>query len=300
MKPATSRSARARGSRPVPTLCLLSPARDDAFFESRWRDVFAATAAPLEARGLSVEHRSWTEARDLRGYDLVLPLLAWGYHRHPARWAEHVGRWDADGVKLRNAASVLRWNADKTYLERLGTRGAPVVPTLFVDRVTEAVLREAAARFGSERLVAKPVASAGAWRTIRWPDDDVAEGPPGRAMVQPYLASIESAGEVSLLFFGGRFSHAIVKRPQPGDYRVQPEYDGIIARHDPAADELEAAARVLAAVEEPLLYARVDLVRGPGGRAALIEIEAIEPDLYLGYDPAGGAGFAEAVEAALT
>jgi glutathione synthase/RimK-type ligase-like ATP-grasp enzyme len=284
----------------VTTFCLLSPSRDDAYFESRWAEVFDATAAPLRARGVEVVHRSWAEAADLRSFDLVMPLLAWGYHKAAERWAECVARWEGEGVRLANAASVLRWNSDKTYLARLAERGAPVVPTLFVDGVSEAVLRDAAARFGCARLVAKPVASAGAWRTIRWPDEAVEAGPPGAAMVQPYLASIESAGEVSLLFFGGRFSHAIVKRPRAGDYRVQPEFDGVIAAHVPAADEMAAAELVLGAVGEKLVYARVDLVRGAEGRVELIEVEAIEPDLYLGYDAGGGALFAEAVVEAMT
>jgi hypothetical protein len=98
---------------------------------------------------------------------------------------------------------------------------------------------------------------------------------------------------VSLVYFGGRFSHAIAKRPQPGDFRVQPEYDGIITLHQPSAAERAVAEAVLAAIDEPLLYARIDLVPGPDG-PLVIEIELIEPDLYLGYDPAGGAGFAAA------
>jgi hypothetical protein len=102
-----------------------------------------------------------------------------------------------------------------------------------------------------------------------------------------------------MLFFGGRFSHAIVKRPQPGDYRVQPEYDGIITPHAPDADEHAAAEKVLAAIGEDLLYARVDLVRGLSGRPELIEVELIEPDLYLGFDPAGAAVYGEALLAAL-
>jgi glutathione synthase/RimK-type ligase-like ATP-grasp enzyme len=114
-------------------------------------------------------------------------------------------------------------------------------------------------------------------------------------MVQPYLPEIERSGETSFIYFGGRFSHAIRKVPQPGDFRVQPEYDGIITRYDPSEEELAAAERILAAVEEELLYARVDLVRGLGGAPELIELELIEPDLYLGYDPQEGCAFAEAV-----
>ena len=101
-----------------------------------------------------------------------------------------------------------------------------------------------------------------------------------------------------MIFFGGDFSHAIAKRPQPGDFRVQPEFDGIIEAHRPQPDEHEAAARVLAAVEEPLLYARVDLVRGLDLQPQLIELELIEPDLYLGYDSGAGRRFASAALAA--
>ena len=221
-------------------------------------------------------------------------MLAWGYPRAHALWVETVQRWNAAGVRLQNPASVLIWNSDKTYRGRLAERGVPVVPTLYAERLDGDRLERAAARFGADRLVAKPQISAGAWQTIRWsPGEALAGGPEGPAMVQPYLAEIETAGEVSLLFFGGRFSHAIAKRPQPGDFRVPPEYDGVITRHQPRADELAAAEAVLAAIAEPLLYARIDLVRGPAG-PLLIEIELIEPDLYLGYDPACGALFAEA------
>ncbi|HEX2764280.1 MAG TPA: hypothetical protein VHM92_10640 [Allosphingosinicella sp.] len=278
-------------------VAILSPDPESDGYRTRWRDVLEVNAAPLRAAGLEVEPRAWTAATDLAGFDLVLPLLVWGYPFAPRRWAEAVDRWEASGVRLANAAPVLRWNADKTYLERLGARGAPAVPTLFVEKLDEAALVDAAARFGTDRLVAKPQVSSTAWQTIRWsPGKSIEGGPEGPAMIQPYLPEIEHSGEVSLIWFGRQFSHGIVKRPQPGDFRVQPEFDGIIGAYDPAADEMDAAARVLEAVEEPLLYARVDLVRGLSGAPELIELELIEPDLYLGYEDNAGAGFAAAVK----
>ena len=114
-------------------------------------------------------------------------------------------------------------------------------------------------------------------------------------MIQPYLPSIEQEGEISLIYLAGTFSHAIPKRPQPGDFRVQPEYDGIITAHEPAADERAAADAILAQVDEPLLYARVDLVRDLGGRPVLMELELVEPDLYLRFDEQAGRRFARAV-----
>ncbi|HEX8125080.1 MAG TPA: hypothetical protein VF548_05805 [Allosphingosinicella sp.] len=281
-------------------VCILTPDRTSEGFRTRWPDVLERNAGPLRGAGLEVEARDWADSADLAEFDLVLPLLVWGYPFAPLQWAQAVDRWEREGVRLRNPASVLRWNADKIYLERLAALGAPVVPTRHCTQLDEARLEEAARAFGTDRLVAKPRISSSAWQTIRWsPGAPLAGGPEGAAMIQPYLPEIERSGEVSLIFFGGDFSHAISKRPQPGDFRVQPEFDGIIAPHRPDPDEHEAASRILAAVEEPLLYARVDLVRGLDLKPQLIELELIEPDLYLGYDNGAGPRFAAAVERAI-
>jgi len=281
-------------------VAILTPDRGSEGFVTRWPDVLERNSAPLRDAGLEVEARDWANASDLADFDLVLPLLVWGYPFAPRQWDEAVDRWEREGVRLRNPASALRWNADKIYLERLAELGAPVVPTRHYTQLSEARLEEAASAFGTDRLVAKPRISSTAWQTIRWsPGAPLEGGPEGAAMVQPYLPEIERSGEVSMIFLGGAFSHAISKRPQPGDFRVQPEFDGIIAAHRPDAAEHEAAERVLAAVDEPLLYARIDLVRGLDGGPQLIELELIEPDLYLGYESGAGTRFAAAVGAAV-
>jgi glutathione synthase/RimK-type ligase-like ATP-grasp enzyme len=277
-------------------VAILTPDKSSAGFQTRWRDVLERNAAPLREAGLEVEARDWARSTDLGGFDLVLPLLVWGYPFAPEQWMQAVDRWESEGTRLQNPAPVLRWNSDKAYLGKLAGRGAPVVPALYADRLSPRILDDAARAFGTERLVAKPRISSTAWQTIRWSSGDALDGgPEGAAIVQPYLPEIERSGEVSMIFFGGAFSHAIVKRPQPGDFRVQPEFDGIITAHRPAAAEREAAERILAAVEEPLLYARVDLVRGLDGAPQLIELELIEPDLYLSYEEDAGKHFASAV-----
>jgi hypothetical protein len=278
-------------------IAILTPDPADEGFHTRWRDVLAEVAGHLEQAGLAVERRSWVEPID--GFDLVLPLLVWGYHRGGAAWEARLGEWEARGAPVLNPPDVLRWNGDKVYLGRLAERGAPVAPTRYAERLTPALLAEAAAAFGTDHLVAKPRVSAGAWQTVRWsPGVPLHGAPEGAAMIQPYLPAIESEGEVSLIYLAGHYSHAIRKRPQPGDFRVQPEYDGIITAHQPAPDERAAADAILAEVDEPLLYARVDLVRDLGGRPVLMELELVEPDLYLRYDEAAGARFAAAVAAA--
>lgn len=281
-------------------IAILTPDPASDAFAMRWPDVAERLAEPLRAAGLSVDMRSWTGAGDLTGFGLVLPLTVWGYYESGERWPDQVRAWERDGVRLANPAAVLAWNGNKAYLARLAERGAPVVPTLYTERLTEADMARASERFGTDRLVAKPRVSAGAFQTIRWspgtPHDD---GPTGPAMIQPYLPDIEITGEISLIYLGGRFSHAIRKVPRSGDFRVQPEHGAQIARHDPAPDERATAEAVLATIDESLLYARVDLVRDLSGEAVLMEIELTEPDLYLQYAPAGDAAFTEAVRAQL-
>jgi glutathione synthase/RimK-type ligase-like ATP-grasp enzyme len=280
------------------SVAILTPDPGGILGGTRWPPVLARLAAPLEAAGMEVESRGWTVAGDLTGFDLVLPLLAWGYHRE-GDWHGQVARWSEANVRLQNPPEVLRWNADKSYLGRFAEAGAPVVPTLFVERLDEAALEAAAARFGTDALIAKPRVSASAFQTIRWSPGTPLEGGPDRAaIVQPFLPDIEQGGELSLIYLGGAYSHAIRKRPQPGDFRVQPEYDGIITPHDPLPEELAAAEAALRAADANLLYARVDLVRDLAGAAVLMEIELVEPDLYLEHHADAPAAFSRAVEAA--
>lgn len=278
-------------------VAILTPDESGEWYGSRWRDVLKRMAAPLTAAGMRVEARSWTTAEDLASFDLILPLLVWGYHRD-GNWQAKVREWAERALPLRNPPTVLGWNADKSYLETLRQAGAPVTPTIFVDAVSEDALAHAADVLGTPVLVVKPRISAGAFQTIRWSRGKSRDrGPSGAAMIQPYLPFIETEGEISLIYLGGAFSHAISKRPQPGDFRVQPEYDGIIAAHQPAEDELSAAELALQAAGEDLLYARVDLVRDLKGNPVLMELELVEPDLYLGYDDHAPARFAEACAA---
>ncbi|MEA3062169.1 MAG: hypothetical protein QOJ94_1950 [Sphingomonadales bacterium] len=277
-------------------IAILTPDSTSEGFRTRWPEVLEDSAAPLRAAGLAVEGRDWAAAEDLAEFDLVLPLLAWGYPFAPEQWLAATRRWEAQGARIENPPAVLRWNMDKAYLGTLAGRGAPVVPTRNVERVTAEALDEAARDFGTGRIVAKPRISSSGWRTIRWsPGEPVRGGPQGAAMIQPYLPAIETEGEVSLFYFGGRYSHSVSKRPRPGEFRVQPEFHGIIRPHAPAPDQREAAERILAAVDEPLLYARVDLLRGRAGAAQLLELELIEPDLYLVHAADRGGAFAQAV-----
>jgi glutathione synthase/RimK-type ligase-like ATP-grasp enzyme len=272
---------------------------------------FAATidaplAEALRARGATTHAPRWDDPRvDWAGFDAVVVRTAWDY---PARrddfvaWAARVGELTA----LWNPADVLRWNTHKSYLIELEDRGAPVVPTAWLaagDRVDLAALL---ASRGWERAVVKPAVGNGADGLLRTHDVGPAEGQAhldavlarGDVMVQPYLASIELQGEVSVVAIEGQVTHAVHKAPAAGEFRIQRQFGGVYARLDLAGDGRDPAALarwVLEAAGHELLYARVDLVRDDGGVWQLAELELAEPDLYLGLAPEVGDTLARAI-----
>lgn len=287
-------------------IAVMTPDPDDASYAGQWPGVLERLSAALGQAGMTVAPTPWTDhAEDtsgLTGYPLVLAVIAWGYHRDHARWMAATKAWAQAGVPIANPATVLGWNSDKAYLRRLGERSVPIPPTGWTEAVSQAEVDAAFAAFGCDRLVVKPTVSAGAFKTLRLSRGEaMVELPTGAAMIQAYLPTIESEGELSLLFFGGRFSHAVNKRPAPGDFRIQVQYGGLytlVAAPPPAA--LTLAAQVLEAIDEPLLYARIDMVRDDAGRWLLMEAELIEPDFYLGSTPDGGTAFARAIRERLS
>ncbi|MBB5772227.1 glutathione synthase/RimK-type ligase-like ATP-grasp enzyme [Brevundimonas vesicularis] len=285
-------------------IAVLTPDPADKTYVGRWPEVLERLKATLESTGATVTATPWTnhveDASGLAAYDLILPVIAWGYHRDHGRWLKACATWSEAGLAVANPAEVLRWNSDKAYLARLADKGVPIPQTRWTDRVAQDQVDAAFAETGAPVLIVKPTVSAGAFRTLRLtPGEVLDDAPEGAAMIQPYLKSIETEGETSLLFFGGRFSHAVNKRPVAGDFRIQVQFGGLYRAVTPDAAAMALAEQVLAAIGEPLLYARIDMARDDAGQWVLMEAELIEPDFYLDHDPANGAGFAEAVKARL-
>ena len=268
-------------------------------FHEQWGWAYDIEAATLRAAGITVDPRVWTEVGDLGGIDLVLPLVAWGYHLDPPRWHALLDRLEGERVTTLNPVALLRWNSDKSYLAELAEAGIATVPTRRVEALDAAALADAHAAFGPQ-LVVKPLVSAGGDGIHRiGPGDGVPDDARGQPMlVQPFLTSVIGEGEYSLLLFGGEFSHALVKRPKPGDYRVQLHHGGSDEPCDPPAGAIELAKAALAAAPAAAAYARVDLIRLSDGSLAVIELELIEPALWLEHAPDKGASFAEAIKAA--
>jgi hypothetical protein len=271
----------------------------------------------IAERGITAEPAVWTDAQvDWSAYDLVVVRSTWDYqdrHDEFIDWARRV-----EGLtRLANAAEVLAWNTDKTYLRTLQQAGLPVVPTDWLEPGDAFVVPELG------EYVVKPAVSAGSRDTNRYAVGDHDELAAAHAtallavgrtvMLQPYLAQIDTAGETALFFFGGAYSHAVRKAPllTPAMDPVTGAYkEETIDPREPSDAERETAEQVLdvlaavaPAARADLLYARVDLVPAADGTPTLLELELAEPSMFLEFDGTGGTAsadrFAAAIEAAL-
>lgn len=269
----------------------------------------------LEALGWPVVVRPWKEmVREAAQGPLPTPSPAlvvirstWDYHHVPQLFLEGMEALERRGLLLENSLPLVRWNLDKRYLRELEERGVPIVPTLWRDHGLEpGDLAGAARHFRAGEMIVKPVVGASAEDTLRIRVEDIPRREEealelfrGRsAQLQPFVPAVVEEGEYSLVYFSGRYSHTLLKTPVAGDFRVQEEYGSALTTVEPGALLRAAAERVLEAIPIPEtpLYARVDLVRWREAWV-LMELELIEPSLYLRMEEGAPARFAAAVDA---
>lgn len=255
--------------------------RADAFEHDQQMDALRAALEP----GETVAEIDWrAPIAAFAGFDLALIGTSWDYQDNREAFLARLEEIAALGIAVCNAPEVVRWNIDKGYLAQLATRGVATIPTLLIDNPGRGEILAALDHFGCDRVIAKRRVGAGAEGQFDFTRDALPspEWQMGHAaLVQPFLPSVVDEGEHSVIFIDGQFSHALIKRPAAGDYRVQSLYGGWDTAVDPAPADLAAAQAVLAGLPFPApLYARIDLVRGADGTLLLMEAELIEPFLY--------------------
>ena len=255
----------------------------------------------LERRGLRVRVAVWDDPNvDWSAATLAVIRSTWDYFHKPdafLRWLHDV----SNATTLVNPASIVEWNHHKRYLRDLSERGVAVVPTAYAARGEAAALAETAARLGWSEIVIKPCISGSSHLARRFVD---AAAPDAQAhldrivatqdaMIQPYLPQVTREGERSLIFAGGRFSHAIRKAPfSPGVVGGEDKETRIEA----SSEEIAFAQAALAQAGEPTVYARVDIVP-VDGRSLLMELELIEPALHFRLAPGSADRFAGVLDA---
>ena len=271
--------------------------RPDAFEHDLY---FAALHAGLAGRAelIALDWRAPLE--QLATFDAALLGTPWDYTEAKTEFLERLAALEAAGVAVCNPVEVVRWNADKLYLRDLAERGAVTIPTLWPEAPTAADIAAAFTTFDCDRVVVKRRVGAGAIGQLCF----TRAAPPPAAwqmdqpgMIQPFLPAIQQEGEHSFIFIGGAFSHALIKRAAPGDYRIQSLYGGREQAVTPLAADRAAADAVMALLPfaAPPPYARIDMVRLADGALAVIEAELIEPYLYPEQGPEFGPMLAEAL-----
>jgi glutathione synthase/RimK-type ligase-like ATP-grasp enzyme len=240
----------------------------------------------LRDLGLVAAVQPWGSGYEWRAAPLVVVRTPWDYFEARAPfldWARGV----AAVTSLVNPFEVVEWNSHKGYLLDLRRAGVPAVETTVVAR--GASIDEQAAALGAHvgEVVVKPAVGGGAMGAVRAGAASAAArrqlaalAESGDALVQPLAMTVTTRGEISLVYFGGEFSHAVRKVPAAGDYRVQAEHGGRVEPHEPSSGERTVASAALAQTPRPTTYGRVDLV-DVGGTPTVMELEVIEPQLFL-------------------
>lgn len=241
-------------------------------------------------------------AVDWKSFDAVILRSCWDYHRQPEKFRRWIDHLEAARVPVWNPANVVRWNMNKEYLQDLAVRGASIPPTAWIKAGSSLSLHALLQDYGFDQAIIKPVVSATAWQTWRTSLATARDDQPkldeilrlSGAVVQKFVDAVTANGEWSFIFFAGRYSHAVLKRPQPGDFRVQADFGGTYHAQTPPAQFVKQAEAIVRLIDRPLLYARVDGIE-ENGRLILIELELIEPQLFLQMDSSAPERFARAI-----
>jgi len=291
---------------PVPDIVLLT---DHRFVKLDPRDPFhqnlemeeGSLMEALRSLGWKVERRSWDDP----DFDWELPgaLLfrsTWDYMDRITEfrsWLEQV----PPHTRLINPLALVQWNMDKHYLQDLAHDGIPIPPTRVMEAGESGDLEKHLSDCSWEEIILKPLVSAGARHTYRFYPDDAPRYQnifrqliaKEAMMLQEFQPGIARHGEVSLIFLGGAYSHAVLKKAAPGDFRVQDDHGGSVAPYQAREEEVALGAQALALCRPTPLYARVDLVQGRDQRPLLMELELIEPELWFRLFPEAAPRMAE-------
>lgn len=257
----------------------------------------------LALHGLSAVRVDWARPDvDWSQFRCAVFRTTWNYFDRFDEFTAWLDR--VEGVTaLCNSASIVRWNMDKHYLADLEGKGVPVVASRFIERGSAEPLAELLTVSAWKEAVIKPCVSGSARHTYRVNATNSAELEPivrtllatEALILQPFIAEIVRGGEDTLMVLNGRYTHAVRKTAKAGDFRVQVDHGGTVHDLTPSAEQVELAERAMAACSPLPAYGRVDMVRDNEGRLAVMELELIEPELWLRHHPPAAKEMAAAI-----
>ena len=259
---------------------------------------------PLAELGWEVSTLSWRQRdRAWSDFDIAIIRSTWDYWNDVPEFLETLEYIDTE-TRLANRLELVRWNLVKTYMSDLEADGIGIVPTFWADSPGASSFAGFQDQLGTDNIVIKPIIGANGddayWIT---PGDTserlekiAARFPDRKCMIQPFMPNITSEGEYSLFFFNGQYSHAILKTPAESEFRSQEEHGGEIRAIQPEELLLTRAQQAIDTLVPQPLYARIDFVRNELRDFVVMELELIEPSMYLRMDPQAPFRFAAAID----
>lgn len=243
----------------------------------------------LKEKGLNIERVIWNDEHiKWEDYSLAILKSPWDYFDMIEDFYSWLNHLEAKNIKLLNPIEVVRWNANKQYLQEIEAAGLKITPSFFIQNKESVNLEHFFEKFNTNKLIVKPCVSGGAKNTFKVTADNVNEVnqklniliQDEDFIIQPFLPEILENGEWSFVFFNGAYSHSLIKQAKPGDFRVQPAHGGSVHPQKPSEELIATAQQYITLFAKDCLYARVDGTF-VNGEFLLMELELIEPFLFL-------------------
>ncbi len=265
---------------------------------------FHLSFEPIAKLGWKVETVAWRSDVDWNVFDAVYICTPWDYPEYLPQFLDVLANIESSRALLINDLALVNWTLEKTYLRDVEKRGSDIVPSTWYDNFESADPVDFFAGHRTNKVVIKPTVGANAkdMFVLSDPVDEellqiLRQTFSERAFfIQPFIEAIQTEGEYSLFFLNGEYSHAILKTPKAGDFRVQEEHGADISAVQPPKALLETAHALFSTIEPLPTYGRGDWVRRSDGRYLLMELELIEPSLYLRTDSGAATRFAVALD----
>ena len=257
---------------------------------------------PLSDLGWECDFIPW-DSRSINwdDFDAVIIRSTWDYQQKEKLFFKTLQSIEASSATLYNSLDTVKWNIHKRYLLELEKENISIIPTRLYNSFDFEIVSQLFSFFNESKLIIKPSVSANADDTFILEQSKMGSLKPVLEntfsqkdfLVQPFIKNIKSEGEYSLIYFGNRLSHVLLKTPKNGDFRVQEEHGGILkAINKPESSLIDFGNKVMETIPYQCLYSRVDVVRG-GNNFLLMEVELIEPSLYFNMDPKSPQMFAK-------
>lgn len=278
------------------------PYKHNVFYED------ALVVKALQHQGLRVARKAWDDP-DINWSDTkcILFRTTWDYFD---RFNEFLTWLDAvsNQTTLFNSKALIYWNLDKHYLKDLARVGVRIPQTYFIEQGTSKSLQLLHDELGWTETVLKPCVSGAGRHTYRLNPENLEQHEAlfsdliakEAMMLQTFQHNIVSQGEASLMLFNGKFTHAVLKKAKPGDFRVQDDFGGTVHHYTPTKEAIAFAEQAVQACPELPIYARVDIFLDNSHRLALSELELIEPELWFRRHPEAAEVLAKAVHKKLS